>query len=125
MSFTSVDLPEPETPVTTVSNPSGKVTSTFFKLFALAPRIAHSRCHSASAAAAGTGYPRLAGQILPSERGGFASICCGRAGRHKMAAGLAGARAEIDDVIGAANGFFVVLDDEHGIAQIAQRFERR
>ena len=40
-----------------------------------------------------------------------------------MAAGFAGAGAEIDHVIGAANRFFVVLDDEDGVAQVAQSFE--
>src|SRR5499425_1320991 len=39
MSLTSVDLPEPETPVTTVSRPSGMDTSTSFKLLADAPTI--------------------------------------------------------------------------------------
>src|SRR6266851_3338376 len=39
MSLTRVDLPEPETPVTTVSRPRGRVTSTSFRLFARAPRI--------------------------------------------------------------------------------------
>src|SRR3989442_1187504 len=38
MSFTRVDLPEPETPVITVSMPSGRGTSMFFRLFACAPR---------------------------------------------------------------------------------------
>src|SRR5437899_10853384 len=37
MSFTSVDLPEPETPVTTVRKPRGKETSIFLKLLARAP----------------------------------------------------------------------------------------
>src|SRR2546428_13846958 len=37
MSFTSVDLPEPETPVTTVRTPRGKETSIFLKLLARAP----------------------------------------------------------------------------------------
>src|SRR6478736_7472637 len=35
----SVDLPEPEIPVITDSLPTGKRTSMFFKLLALAPRI--------------------------------------------------------------------------------------
>ena len=36
-STTNDDFPEPETPVTTVKIPSGKLTSSFFKLFAVAP----------------------------------------------------------------------------------------
>jgi len=35
-SFTSVDLPEPETPVTQVNTPSGNFTLMFFKLFSVA-----------------------------------------------------------------------------------------
>ena len=38
MSLTKVDLPEPETPVTTVITPSGNTTSRFFRLFSRAPR---------------------------------------------------------------------------------------
>jgi len=38
-SFTSVDFPEPETPVTHVNTPSGIFTLMFFKLFSCAPSI--------------------------------------------------------------------------------------
>src|ERR1700733_1077231 len=41
-----------------------------------------------------------------------------------MPARLAGAGTEIHDVICAAHSFFIVLDDEHSVAKIAQRFER-
>ena len=37
ISFTKVDFPEPETPVTTVNTPNGNFTFIFFKLFSLAP----------------------------------------------------------------------------------------
>ena len=37
MSFTSVDLPDPDTPVTETKSPSGMETSISFKLFSLAP----------------------------------------------------------------------------------------
>src|SRR5579864_7683266 len=36
----------------------------------------------------------------------------------------AGAGAKIDNVIGAPNGLFIVLNNEHGVAQIAQILER-
>jgi len=32
----------------------------------------------------------------------------------------ASAGPEVDDIVGAANGFFVVLDHEDGVAKIAQ-----
>ena len=42
----------------------------------------------------------------------------------QMAAGVAGAGTQVHDVVGAADRLFIVLDDEHGVAQIAQLFER-
>ena len=33
---------------------------------------------------------------------------------------FAGARAEIDDVVGGFNGVGIVLDHQHGIAEVAQ-----
>ena len=51
--------------------------------------------------------------------GDFFGAACG----DEMSAGFACARAEIDHVVGAANRFFVMLDDEHGVAQVAQGFQ--
>jgi hypothetical protein len=42
MSLTSVLFPEPLTPVTAVSVPSGIATSMFFRLFSRAPRMTTS-----------------------------------------------------------------------------------
>ena len=42
-----------------------------------------------------------------------------------LAAAHAGAGAEIDEVVGRPHGVLVVLDDEHGVAQVAQPFEAR
>src|SRR5215467_12377000 len=53
ISFTSVDLPEPETPLTTVINPSGQDTSIFCKLCSEAPR---------TTSAFPFGEPRLCGR---------------------------------------------------------------
>ena len=36
-SFTNVDFPEPDTPVTQLNTPNGNFTLTFFKLFSVAP----------------------------------------------------------------------------------------
>ena len=41
-----------------------------------------------------------------------------------MAAVFAGAGAEVEDVVGLADGVFVVLDDEDGVAEVAEVFER-
>ncbi len=39
ISLTSVDLPEPETPVTATKQPKGKSTSMFLRLFSRAPKM--------------------------------------------------------------------------------------
>ena len=44
--------------------------------------------------------------------------------RDDVAAEASGAGAEIDDVVGVADGVFVVLDHEHGVAEIAELLER-
>ena len=41
-----------------------------------------------------------------------------------MAAVLARARAHVDEPVGAAHHLLVVLDDEHGVAEVAQPLER-
>src|SRR5262245_8029817 len=43
--------------------------------------------------------------------------------RHQTAAVTSGAGPEIDDVVRAADGFFVVLDYQHGVAEVAKIFE--
>ena len=72
----------------------------------------------------GHGNFRAAGKILAGERCGIRGDFLGRAGGDEISAGVAGAGAEIDHVVGAANRFFVVLDDEDGVAEVAQGFER-
>ena len=65
-----------------------------------------------------------AGEIAAGERAGAGHDVCGRAFGDDVAAELAGAGAEIEDIVGVADGVFVVLDDEDGVAEVAQRFER-
>ena len=48
-----------------------------------------------------------------------------RAGGDDLAAMDAGLRPDIDQVIGGADRLFVMLDDDHGVAEIAQPFQRR
>ena len=66
----------------------------------------------------------LAAQILARDRRGIAHDLVDRAVGDHLAAVLAGARAEIDDVIGRAHRLLVVLDDDDGVAEIAQLLER-
>ena len=60
----------------------------------------------------------------PVSESGVRGDLLGLALGDEMAAGVSRAGAEIDHEIGAANGVFVVLDDEHGVAEIAKLFER-
>ena len=61
---------------------------------------------------------------LPVSESAIVHDFIGRARGDQFAAVATGARTEVDDVVGAADRFFVVLDHEHGVAKIAQRFER-
>ena len=81
------------------------------------------RCAVRRAALGGNRNVRASSEILAGERARIRSDFRGRADGHEFAAGLARTRAEIHDVIGAADGFFVVLDDEDRVAEIAQRFK--
>ena len=119
----SVDFPEPETPVIRIKVPSGNVTSIFLRLLACAPRIV-SAAPFDGAALGGNRNVRAPREILAGERARIRGDFGGRADGDEFAAGFSCAGAEIDDVIGAAHGFFIVLDDEDGVAEIAQRFER-
>src|SRR3546814_1670958 len=47
-----------------------------------------------------------------------------RAGVHHLAAVLAGAGTDVDDVVGDADRVLVVLDDDHRVAEVAQPDER-
>ena len=55
MSLTSVDLPDPDTPVTATRQPSGNATSTPRRLCSAAPLTATSRLLSRFLRLAGTG----------------------------------------------------------------------
>ena len=47
-----------------------------------------------------------------------------RAAVDDLAAVLAGAGTDVDDPVALADGLLVVLDDEHGVAEVAQAQER-
>ena len=51
-------------------------------------------------------------------------ISAGSAVSHEGAAVLAGSGAKVEDVVGFADGVFIVLDDEDGVAEVAKALER-
>ncbi len=61
----------------------------------------------------------IAAQVAAGERIGIARDFFRAARRDQVAAGIARPRTQVHNVVGAANRLFVVLDDEHGVTQIA------
>src|SRR6266849_1478415 len=76
-----------------------------------------------AAALIGDGDFRGAAEVLSGEgfRGGFDLLWL--ALRDEIAAGVARTGAEVDNEVGAADGVFVVLDDQDGVAEIAEMFK--
>src|SRR5258707_9479120 len=76
-----------------------------------------------AAALFGDGDVGRAAEIAAGEGFGAGGDVRGLAVRDEVAAGIACSGAEVDDEIGTANGVFIVLDDEHGVAEIAELLE--
>ena len=108
-------LPDPATPVTTTSTPSGMSTSTSCRLLALAPRT--------SSTPDGVPHRRLQRgpvvQVPPGQRAAGPKPVEG-ALEHDLAAGAAGTGTQVDDVVGDGDRLRLVLDDEHRVALVAQ-----
>ena len=68
--------------------------------------------------------PPLAGKILPGEALRLGDDFVDRAGGHDVPAANARPGAEIDDVVGRPHRVFVVLDDDHRVALVAEPGER-
>ena len=118
----SVDLPEPETPVTQVKAPSGKLTSMSCRLCCVAPRtVNHS---SGRRRWPGRAMTRRPARKSPVSESGSAMISAGVPCGHDVPAVLAGAGADVDDVVRRAHRLLVVLDDDDRVAQVAQALQR-
>ena len=63
-------------------------------------------------------------QVAPGLRLGGVLHVFNRALRHQTPAAFAGARSNVDDVVGRADGVFVVLHHHQRVALVAQGFER-
>ena len=125
MSLTSVLLPEPLTPVTATNSPSGIRTS--MSLQVVGPRALDrpSRPCPACAACRGASMALRAAQVRAGQR-----VVAGSA----SAAGVPwnitwppcspAPGPEVDDVVGHPDRLLVVLDDDDGVAEIAQPGER-
>ena len=65
-----------------------------------------------------------AGQVRPGRRLLVGQQALHRAAVHDVAAVLAGARADVDDPVGGADGVLVVLDHDQRVAQVLQPDQR-
>ena len=83
-----------------------------------------ARCVSGGRRVAGVAIVISPLRYLPVIDAGFAHDLVDRARGDDFAAVLARARTEIDDVVRGAHRLLVVLDDDHGVAEIAQLLER-
>ena len=63
-------------------------------------------------------------QILTGQRFGIVANVIGCALRDDASAVLAGAEADVDDVVGVLDGILIVLDDDHGVADVTQALQR-
>ena len=113
-------LPEPATPVTATSTPSGTSTETSWRLWSRAFRIGIEP----------RGCARLRLQLLAhvevaagGRAGGDQAV--DRALEDDRAAVRTRARAHVDDVVGDPDDLRVVLDDEDRVALVAQPLEQR
>ena len=76
------------------------------------------------APAGGDGNLLQTDEILTGERTRIGHDLIGRALRHDFAAMDACTRADVDDKIGEPNGVLIMLNHDHGVADIAQTDER-
>ncbi len=118
--MTSVDLPEPDTPVTATNSPSGNATSMSWRLCSRAPWTASSRPSVRGRRMSGSGISRRPERYCPVSESGWASRSCDGAAVHDLAAVLAGARADVDHPVGGPDRVLVVLDHDQRVAEVLE-----
>ena len=120
MSLTSVDLPEPDTPVTATNIPSGNFTSMSWRLCSRAPRTTSSRPGVRGRRTSGTGIDLRPERYMPGGGVPVVEELLHGAGDDHLAAVLAGAGPDVDDPVGDPDGVLVVLDDDQGVAEVLE-----
>jgi hypothetical protein len=124
MSLTSVDLPEPLTPVTATSCPSGKLTVTSRRLCSRAPTTLSSRPGVRGRRTSGTAIDRRPGQVGAGDgvRGVEQVLTVPLTTTWPPCSPAPG--ADVDDPVGHADGVLVVLDDDEGVAELLEPQQR-
>ena len=109
--------------MTQVNSPSGISAETFFRLLPRALTTLMVR-RWFGGSPLGDLHRQFAGEIFAGQRLRIVHDVGGRALRDDVAAMHAGAGADVEHVIGEANGVLVMLDHDHGIAEVAQPLQR-
>ena len=124
MSSTSVDLPEPETPVTTVNKSQRKRDVNLFQVVVM--RAANSDRFPVRRTTFRGNWESFVSPLMyrPVIESDVSATSSGVPRATTKPAMRARARSKIDDIIRATNSFLIVLDHQHRVAEIAQRRER-
>lgn len=123
MSLTSVDFPEPDTPVTAVRTPSGNETSMSRRLFSFAPCTVKPARGVRGTPDVGQRDRLLARQVLPGHRLLVGEELLQRPAVDDLSAVLTGAGADVDHPVRHLDGVLVVLDDDQGVTHVAEAHE--
>ena len=110
--------------MTQVISPNGNSAVTFFRLLAVAPMTRSMRFGSGARRVAGISMRRRPLKYCPVIESGCAATSAAVPCATICAAVHAGARTQIDDVIGLADRILVVLDHDDRVAEIAQIDQR-
>ena len=128
MSLTSVDLPEPDTPVTATRQPSGNDDVDVAAGCARGrPATVTTLAGAGAAAGRAPGWsacPTRYWPVIDSLLASRPPRPGDRAGVDDGAAVLARPGPDVDHVVGGADGLLVVLDHDHRVAQVAQPHQR-
>ena len=124
MSISKVDFPPPETPVTQVNTPKRNFRRDVLQIVGARPRDLDHPVLVDPPAPSGNGDLLQADEILAGQRARIGHDLARRPLRDHLAAMDAGTRPDIDDVIRRMDRVFVMLDDDHGIADISEMNQR-
>ena len=142
-SSTSVDFPEPDTPVTQTRRFRGMRTSMFLRLCSRAPVSSSHLLERASATTSCValvvrrsalrpvpwlprrpvrrcGYGLATAQVFAGQRLGLAPYLARSAEKYDFAAALAGAGAHVENAVRLQHDLRIVLDDDQRVARVAQ-----
>ncbi len=118
-----LDLPEPETPVMQVKVPSGIDGGDVLQIVGRGAVDGELLAGALAALGRELDLARAV-EIIGGERVLRLEDLLERALGDDLAAMDAGAGAHVDDIVGGADRVLVMLDDEDGVAEIAQPLER-